>query len=143
MSMNDVPVRLARDSDAESIESLIQQWWRTDRRRERVQLVRAILQKDGHAIMVAELDGKIIGILHLVVHPDLMFADQYAHVVFLLVDTDHRRKGVASKLLQKAMERAKQEGAAEIHVDTMEQPAEQLFRKLGFDNDGIMLARPL
>lgn len=106
-------------------------------------MVRAILQKDGHAIILPELDGKIIGILHLVVHPDLMFADQYAHVVFLLVDTDHRRKGVASKLLEKAMERAKKEGAAEIHVDTMEQEAAQLFRKLGFENDGIMLARPL
>jgi ribosomal protein S18 acetylase RimI-like enzyme len=79
--------------------------------------------------MLAELDDKIIGILHLVVHPDLMFADQYAHVVFLLVDTDHRRRGVASKLLEKAMERAKQEGAAEIRVDTKEQEAEQLFRK--------------
>ena len=41
------------------------------------------------------------------------------------------------------MKRAKEQGAAEIHVDTAEKEAEQLFRKLGFEDDGVMLARPL
>lgn len=141
--MSNITIRIARESDAEGIESVIQQWCRTDRRRERVQTIRAVLQKDGHELIVAELEGKIVGALHLVVHPDVMFADQYSHIVFLLVDRDRRRKGLGSKLVEKAMERAKQQGAAEIHVDTMEKEAEQLFRKQGFRDDGVMLACPL
>ena len=141
--MNNITIRLAREDDAESIEFVIQQWWRTDRRRERIQTIRSALQKDGHEIIIAELDAGIVGVLHLVVHPDVMFADQYSHIVLFLVDEDHRRKGVGSKLLERAMERAKQQGAAEIHVDTMEKEAEQLFRKMGFEDDGVMLARPL
>jgi len=141
--MDNITVRLAREADAESIEFAIQQWWRTDRRRERVQTIRSALQKDGHEIIIAEHEGRIVGVLHLVVHPDLMFADQYSHIAFLLVDKDLRRKGIGSRLLEKAMERANQQGAAEIHVDTMEKEAEQLFRKRGFEDDGVMLARPL
>jgi N-acetylglutamate synthase-like GNAT family acetyltransferase len=141
--MNDISIRLARENDADEIESVIQRWWRIDRRPERVQIIRAVLQKDGHEIIVAELEGAIVGILHLVVHPDVMFADQYSHIVLLLVDRDHRRRGIGLKLLEKAMKRAKEQGAAEIHVDTAEKEAEQLFRKLGFEDDGVMLARPL
>ena len=141
--MNDISIRLAGENDADEIESVIQRWWRTERRRERVQIIRAVLQKEGHEIIVAELEGMIVGILHLVVRPDVMFADQYSHIALLLVDKDHRRKGVGLKLLEKAMERAKEQGAAEIHVDTMEKEAEQLFRKLGFEDDGVMLARPI
>lgn len=141
--MNEITIRLARENDAESIEPAIQQWWRTDRRLERVQTIRTALQKEGHEIMVAESEGKIVGVLHLVVHPDVMFADQYAHIVFLLVDKEHRRRGIGSRLVEKAMERAKQQGAAEIHVDTKEKEAEQLFRKQGFEDDGVMLTHAL
>jgi len=141
--MNDITIRLARENDAEYIEPVIQQWWRTDRRLERVQTIRNALRKEGHEVMVAESEGKIVGVLHLVVHPDVMFADQYSHIVFLLVDREHRRRGVGSRLVEKAMERAKQQGAAEIHVDTKEKEAEQLFRKKGFEDDGVMLAHAL
>ena len=141
--MNVFTTRFARDDDAESIELVIHQWRGTDKRRERVEAIRGAMQKAGHDIILAESGGKIIGVLHLVIHPDVMFGGQYSHIAFLLVDEDHRRKGVASKLLEKAMEKAKQQGAAEIHVDTMEKEAEQLFRKRGFEDDGVMLARAL
>jgi N-acetylglutamate synthase-like GNAT family acetyltransferase len=141
--MNDITIRLARENDAEHVEAVIEQWWRTDRRLERVQTIRTALHKEGHEIMVAESEGGIVGVLHLVLHPDVMFAGQYSHIVFLLVDREHRRRGIGSRLVEKAMERAKQQGAAEIHVDTKEKEAEQLFRKQGFEDDGVMLAHAL
>jgi len=137
--MNDVAIRLARGDDAETIEAVINQWTRTDKRRERVEKIREALRRDGYKIMVAELEGKMVGVLLMVLYPDVMFGDDGSHILFLLVDKDHRRKGVASKLLEKAIETAKGEGAAEVHVDTMNPEAEQLYRERGFKDDGAML----
>ena len=47
--------------------------------------------------------------------------------ILLLVGKDHRRKGIGLKLLEKAVERAKEQGAAEAHLDTVEKEAEQLL----------------
>jgi ribosomal protein S18 acetylase RimI-like enzyme len=137
--MNDVTIRLAGNVDAESIEAVIYQWTGTDKRRERVEKIREALQRDGYKIIVAELEDKIIGVLLLVLYPDVLFGDDGSHILFLLVDKDHRRRGVASKLLEKAIAIAKEEGVAEIHVDTMNSEAERLYRERGFRDDGVML----
>jgi ribosomal protein S18 acetylase RimI-like enzyme len=137
--MGDFTIRVAGDNDAENIELLIQQWWRIEKRRDRVDVIRQALRERGHEILVAESKSKIIGVLHLVVHPDVLFGDQYCHIAFLLVDEDHRRQGVASMLIENAIERAKARGAAEIHVDTTDREAEQLYRERGFKDDGVML----
>jgi len=137
--MNDVTIRLAGNVDAESIEAVIYQWTGTDKRRERVEKIREALQRDGYRIIVAELEDKIIGVLVLVLYPDVLFGDDGSHILFLLVDKDHRRRGVASKLLEKAIAIAKEEGVAEIHVDTMNSEAERLYRERGFRDDGVML----
>jgi GNAT superfamily N-acetyltransferase len=137
--MNGVTVRLAEDDDAGNIESMICQWTRMSKPRERVERIHNALQEDDHRIIVAEREGKVVGVLHLVLYPDIMFGDEGSHILFLLVDKDYRRKGVASKLLEKAIEIAKEGGAAEIHVDTMSPEAEQLYRERGFKDDGVML----
>jgi len=125
--MNSAIVRLARTDDAESVESMICQWTRTSRQRERIERIREALQQEDHRIMVAELEGRVVGVLHLVLYPDIMFGDEGSHILFLLVEKDYRRKGVASKLLDEAIELAGKEGVAEIHVDTMSPEAEQLY----------------
>jgi len=140
--MNDLSVRIARD-DAADIESTICRWTRTDRRRERVESIREAVHRGGHEIIVAESEGKIIGVVHFVLYPDVMLGHKNSHIVFLLVDEDHRRKGVGSMLLEKAMGRAKEEGAAEIHVDTIYPEAEQFYRERGFKDDGVMLEHAL
>jgi GNAT superfamily N-acetyltransferase len=141
--MNDITIRRARDDDAISIESMICQWARIDKQHQRVESIREALQKDGQEVIVAELAGKIIGVLHFILYPDVMLGDWNSHVIFLLVDKDHRRKGIGSELLEKATERAKEQGAAEMHVDTIYPDAERFYRERGFKDDGVMLERGL
>ena len=83
--MNQVTVRHAIGADAESTESLIHRWIRTDRQRERVETIRAALQKDGHKIIAAESEGKIIGVLHLTLYPYVIFGDKGSHILLPLV----------------------------------------------------------
>lgn len=97
-SMNGLTIRIATDNDAENIEPIIYQWAKTNNRRERVESIREAVKTDGHAITVAESEGRIIGVLHLIVYPDVMLGGRNSHVIFLLVNKDHARKGVGSKL---------------------------------------------
>jgi predicted N-acetyltransferase YhbS len=142
-NMNAFTIRTATDNDAENIEHIICEWARTGKRRERAESIREAVERDGHQIIVAELEGRIIGVLHLTVYPDVMLGGQNSHVVFLLVDKDHSRKGVGSKLLEKAVETAREKGASGIHVDTIYPDAEQFYRERGFKDDGVMLERAL
>jgi GNAT superfamily N-acetyltransferase len=141
--MNDITIRPARGDDAINIESIIHQWTRIDKQHQRVESIREALQRDGQEIIVAELGGKIIGLLHLILYPDVMFGDWNSHIIFLLVDKDYRRKGIGSKILEKATERAKEQGSVEIHVDTIYPEAERFYRERGFKDDGVMLERAL
>jgi GNAT superfamily N-acetyltransferase len=142
-NMNNVTIRPARDDDAISIESMIYQCIRIDKEHQRVASIREALQRDGQEIIVAELGGKIIGVLHFILYPDVMLGDWNSHIIFLLVDEGSRGKGVGTKLLEKAAERAKEQGAVEIHVDTIYAEAERFYRERGFKDDGVMLERAL
>ena len=70
--VNGLTIRIAEDDDAEKIEPMICRWTRTDKRRERVESIREAVKRDGHEIIVAELEGRIIGVLHLIVYSDVM-----------------------------------------------------------------------
>lgn len=142
-NMRGLTIRTATDNDAENIDRIIYQWIGTDKRRERVESIREAVKRDGHEIIVAELETRIIGVLHVMVYPDVMLGGQNSHIIFLLVEKDHSRKGVGSELLEKAVETAREKGAAEIHVDTIYSEAEQFYRERGFKDDGVMLERAL
>lgn len=139
--MSDLTVRTAEDKDIAVIDSMIRRWvgWRG----ERAGSIREALRREDHEVLVAELGVEIVGVLHLIMYPDIMFGDYGAHIVFLLVEKGHRGKGVGSKLMDKAIERAREKGAVEIHVDTIYPEAERFYRELGFKDDGVMLALAL
>ncbi len=139
--MNDLTLRTAEDKDTVAIESVINQW--IDWRGERAASMREALDKEDHEILVAEVNSKIIGVLHLMFYPDILFGDHGSHIILFLVDKEHRGKGVGSKLMEKATERSKERGAVEIHVDTIYPEAERFYRKRGFKDDGIMLSLAL
>lgn len=90
-------------------------------------------------IIVAELNDDIIGVLHMIFYPNILLGGYDSQVSFLLVDKGHRRKGVGSMLLKKAIDRAKEKGTLEMHVDTIYPEAERFYRKRGFKDGGIML----
>ena len=141
--MKDLIICFAKEDDVVNIASLINQWLRIEKQSKRVNIIHEALQNENHEILVAELNSKIVGVLHFTIFTDIMFGDYNSHILFLLVKEEHRRKGIGVKLLHKAIERAKEKGAVEIHVDTKSKEAEAFYKKEGFNDDGVMLERNL
>lgn len=68
----------------------------------------ALLQADPRALLVAEHDGIIVGTV-------IVGWDGWrCHLYRLAVDTGQRRKGVATRLLEAAVARAKEVGASRV-----------------------------
>ncbi len=80
----------------------------------------------------AELDGRLVGILVL-----WMIVDE-AHIATLATHPDHRRKGIAKKLLVEALESAYNEGAqtALLEVRAGNEAALKMYAEFGFEAVG-------
>ena len=130
-------IRPAGEGDAIAIEDMIFRW--TGWRRERAYTIRKVLHEASHQILVAELDGKVVGVLHQIFYLDIMLAGLNSHVNLLLVEEEHRRRGIGSQLLNEAIKSAKEEGCIEMHVDTIYNEAAEFYRKRGFKDDGVWL----
>lgn len=127
--MKNLKIRFAKDRDAFLLSSLINQWISIEKQSKRVKIILEALQNENHEVLVAEINGNIIGVLHFSLSPDIMFGDYTSHILILFVKNKHRRKGVGLTLLNKAIKRAKEKGAVEIHVDTKSKEAEEFYQK--------------
>jgi ribosomal protein S18 acetylase RimI-like enzyme len=98
-------------------------------------------------IFVAEQDGDVIGYVYAGLEPiswkELRDACGFVHDV--VVDERGRRSGVASALLEKAVEWLGERGAPRVMLWTAEQNAgaQQLFAKLGFRRTMIEMTKEL
>jgi len=135
--MNKLTIRLAKESETSQIAKMIYKWSRWQR--ERINSIREAISDKNQEILVAEMSGKIVGVLQQLFFQDILLGGYNCHVLFLLIDEKHRGKNVGSQLLDKAVENAKKRGALEMHVDTIYKEAKEFYRKRGFKNDGVML----
>ena len=92
---------------------------------------------------MAELGGKVVGVLHQIFYLDIILAGYNSHINLLLVDEEHRGKGIGSQLLNEAIRSAKERGVIEMHVDTIFKEAAEFYQKHGFKDDGVWLERTL
>lgn len=76
---------------------------------------------------------------HLVGFGGAMVVGEEAHITNLLIDPDHRREGIATRLLGELVRRAVEQGARHLtlEVRSRNQPARALYRKLGLAPVGV------
>jgi len=81
---------------------------------------------------VAELDGRVVGILVL-----WLIVDE-AHIASLATHPDFRRQGIAKQLLVVALDKAYTEGArtAFLEVRDGNEAARRMYQKFGFEEVG-------
>jgi GNAT superfamily N-acetyltransferase len=88
-------------------------------------------------VLVAEVDGQVVGLLVLAFVPTL--SGLRALIDDQAVDPDYRRQGLGAALVEAAIQRASRRGATHLLVDTSRgDPAVQDFYKAcGFEAEGI------
>jgi len=88
-----------------------------------------------HELIVAELDGDVIGTLHLMFLPSVSFQGGLrAQIESVRVDKRFQSQGIGSEMIKWSMERAKERGAHVVQLTTHKSrvDAHRFYERLGF-----------
>lgn len=124
-------IRRARAEDAEEIRSLLERAYagRDPPLKDTLDDVRAYLRQD--EVYVDEEDGRIVGTVSL---------RPIANVRCLAVDPEARREGVGARLLERAVERAREDGYtfAELGTAAAHPWLSGFYARHGFEERGTL-----
>lgn len=93
-----------------------------------------------HELIVAELDGELIGTLHLMFLPSISFQGGLrAQVESVRVDKRFQSQGIGSAMMRWTIERARQRGAHVMQLTTHKTrlDAHRFYSKLGFESSHL------
>ena len=91
-------------------------------------------------LIVAELDGKVIGTLHLMFLPSISYQGGLrAQVESVRVDRQYQNQGIGSEMMKWTIERAKERGAHMVQLTTHKsrQDAHRFYERLGFQGSHL------
>ena len=88
-----------------------------------------------HELIVAELDGEVIGTVHLMFLPSISFQGGLrAQIDSVRIVTQHQGQGIGSEMMKWAIERAQARGAHIVQLTTHKsrEDAHRFYERLGF-----------
>jgi len=123
-------IRRAVTTDAPAVEALLSEWldWRPEFGRDR-SIQGAITRKE---LLVAELESRIIGFIHFVLHEDIIDGGPNSFITAFYVSPQYRDKGVGTRLLRKAINDSLENGAVGVETSTIHRKAKILYEKNHF-----------
>jgi GNAT superfamily N-acetyltransferase len=132
-------VRVAKDGDAADIASLITLLGYPCLPDEAIERMRTIAGEHDQALLVADRDGHLCGLLCLDLMYYLPLGARTCRITALVVATAHQRAGVGRELLHAADSWARQAGAARIEATSAahREEAHAFYRACGY-TDGAM-----
>jgi GNAT superfamily N-acetyltransferase len=133
----DLTVRDARDADAQAIAALLTQLGYptdADAVEERLDRLRVV----GDRVIVAEVDGNVVGVVHLQVTPAIERERPAGKLGALVVDEGHRGHGIGRALFEAAEQEARLRGCELIYLTSAERrdDAHAFYERLGLEMVG-------
>jgi len=144
LSSSQVTIREAIHADATDVVRLIQTSVDTGSPLTE-EYVHEYLDSPKSKILLAEKDGKSVGLLSYSIRPDLWHATMCCFIEEITVDEPERGKGIGTQLIQFVMDKMKKSGCAEIVliVDKENIAAQHLYKRLGIDEEALCLEKHL
>lgn len=142
--MKSIKVRSANEKDLQSLVILAEEFIPGEAdNRKRIAVLKQALRNPNYELLVAELEEEIVGFIDQWIIHDFTHGAKLSHIHSLYVSSEHRRKGVASSLLQEAMKNARNMEVSEIHITTRfdNKPAINLYRKHGLVKEHLQLEK--
>jgi ribosomal protein S18 acetylase RimI-like enzyme len=140
-----VHVREARLSDAPHIVRLITELARTGGEESPIteSYAARYLSCPGSSVLLAEVDGQVVGLLSYSACPNLFHAADSGLIEELIVSEDARGSGVGSALLSEVLRRLESMGCAEVSVSTMSDntDAQRFYRLHGLVDEAVFLEK--
>lgn len=140
----DPTIRDARAADAPAIAGLLAQLGypsgptAVEERLERLRIV-------GDRVVVADFDGRAVGLAHLQVAPALEHDRPAAKIGALVVDEAHRGRGIGRALLAALEDEARRRGCSQLFLTTSERrdDAHAFYERVGLEQTGRRYGRTL
>jgi len=126
---------VARWRDPEAVLTAVRGW---------VQSSLATREDPGHAVLVAELEGSVVGFVTL--SPTHHWSGEpEASIGELVVSPEAEGRGIGRALVEAVMARARESGCTRISVSTgaANDRARALYRRLGFEDEDVATSRAL
>ncbi|KAG2475827.1 MAG: Glucosamine 6-phosphate N-acetyltransferase [Nitrosopumilales archaeon] len=133
--MNQVKIRQIQENDLfqgflESLDSLRKA---SDLEEDNAKLVlKKIRSNQNHVIMVADLDGQIVGSITLLIEPKFIHqGGLVGHIEDVVVRSELQSKGIGEQLVNAALEYAKNHGCYKTILDC-DDSVKAFYEKIGF-----------
>ena len=140
-------VRRAGPGDEGTVAELIRELARSEEEESGITAAYAAswLISPGVAALLAEEDGRAVGLLSYSVRPNLYHAADSVLIEELVVRAGTRGRGVGGALMADLLRSAAEAGCAEVSVSTMPDNARAIafYRKHGFVDEALFLERHL
>lgn len=143
-TVKSIKVRTADEKDLQSLVILAEEFIPGEADdRKRIDVLKQALRNPNYDLLVAELEGALVGFIDQWVIHDFTHGAKLSYIHSLYVSSGHRRKGVASKLLQEAIKNARNMEVSEIHITTRfdNKAAINLYRKHGLVKEHLQLEK--
>ncbi|MFO7794457.1 MAG: GNAT family N-acetyltransferase [Candidatus Nanohaloarchaea archaeon] len=105
------------------------------------------LKEDNSVTVVSESEEALTGFATISTkeRSEIFSRGKYAKVNEIYVKKDFRKQGIASELLDKLFERAKELGCEqiELNVNVENEAAKELYKNKGFDSEKIKMVKDL
>ena len=104
-----------------------------------------LLEDCNSHILVAEVDGIVVGFINFTVRRTLLHSNPSGLIDELVVSREYRGKGIGRQLVGAAIERCKQLGCREVEVTTefSNTKARRFYKSCGFEERGVILEKEL
>jgi ribosomal protein S18 acetylase RimI-like enzyme len=105
--------------------------------------VNQYLSCSGNGILLAEVEGQVVGLLSYSVRPNLYHAASVGLIEELIVGEDVRGGGVGSALLSEILRLLESMGCAEVSVSTLpdNKDAQRFYRSHGLVDEAVSLEK--
>jgi GNAT superfamily N-acetyltransferase len=149
--MTDILIREARESDLLTIRKLTLELIEAMGNTEGIDIrliaenCRNILSKANSYILVAEIEGIIVGFVNFTIRKTILHRGLSGLIDELIIAKIYRGKGVGKQLLSSAIEKSRQLGCCEVEISTEKTniKAREFYRQCGFTERGVLFEMDL
>lgn len=100
------------------------------------------IQQHTGAIMLAELDGQVVGFIAYKIGKDILNVDRHLYISDLVVTESARGQGIAGQLMTNAEAFARQHDLKTVRVEVLAaNPAKDFYAKQGYEVETLELLK--
>jgi glucosamine-phosphate N-acetyltransferase len=140
-------IRPCINDDFEEVLELLRQLW-PDKSLDPIALRKVFslaITSDSQIYICAANDDKVVGFGSLTLKNSLWQEGFLGHIDELVLDAEHRGRGIGTQLIEHIIDAAKRRGCSRVELDSAfhRKEAHDFYERMGFENRGYVFSKSL